>query len=122
MHNLATQTYQRTGQATANPRELEASLLLKAARQLQAAQDNWTGDAAALREALMFNRRLWTILSTSVTDTSNPLPAQIKQNIGNLAVFIFNHTVELGLVPAPERLNPLIQINKLIAEGLRGQA
>lgn len=122
MYNQAAQTYQRTSQTTANPRELEAGLLLKAARQLQALQDNWTDDKKALDSALTYNRRLWTIISTSATSKESPLPAAIKQNIANLSVFIFNHTVDTYATPAPERLTSLIQINCMIAEGLRGQA
>ncbi len=121
MYNRATQAYQQTEQATVAPRELEASLLLKAARQLQAVKDNWNDRSPELDQALSYNRRLWTILASSTTQADNPLPADIKQNIGNLAVFIFKHTFNVMDEPAPERLNSLIQINCLIAEGLRGR-
>lgn len=121
MHNRATQAYQQTEQATVAPRELEASLLLKAARQLQAAKDNWNDRSPELDHALSYNRRLWTILASSSTAADNPLPDNVKQNIGNLAVFIFKHTLSVIDEPAPERLSSLIQINCLIAEGLRGR-
>ncbi len=122
MHNLAAQTYQKTSLATVNPRELEASLLLKAARKLQAVKDGWSGGGQELSDALTFNRRLWTVLATSATHANNPLPRDVKQNIGNLAIFIFNHTLNVTNEPAPERLNSLIQINCMIAEGLRGKS
>ncbi|MCW2308310.1 flagellar biosynthesis regulator FlaF [Rhodobium gokarnense] len=122
MYNQATATYQKTTQSTANPRELEASLLLKAARKLQAVKESWTEDNSGLNEALDFNRRLWSILATSATAPESPLPREIKQNIGNLAVFIFRHTLSISRRSEPTRLNSLIQINKVMAEGLRGTA
>src|SRR5690606_41828548 len=94
MQNLATAAYQRTSQTTANPRELEAMLLMRAAAQLQAVQDDWNASSFEdIKEALTYNRRLWTVLVTSATEDSNPLPIELKQNIGSLGVFILRHTV-----------------------------
>jgi glutamate synthase (NADPH/NADH) large chain len=45
--------------------------------------------------------------------------AEIKQNIANLAIFIFKRTVELMIDKKPERLGVLININRQIAAGLR---
>ncbi|MFL5207653.1 MAG: flagellar biosynthesis regulator FlaF, partial [Microvirga sp.] len=55
-------------------------------------------------------------------DAANPLPAAIKQNVANLGIFIFNHTLAVMTQPAPERLAILIDINREIAAGLRGPA
>jgi flagellar protein FlaF len=121
MHNLASAAYQQTTQKTATPRELEATLLLKAAARLQAVKDDW-GDTKplSLDEALSYNRRLWTVLATSVTSNDNPMPAEIKQNLGSLGAFILKHTLDVMTHPSPERLTTLIQINRNIALGLRG--
>jgi flagellar biosynthesis activator protein FlaF len=108
-------------QATQSPRELEASVLLKAASRLQAVRDDWHGRRAELDEALTFNRKLWTILVTSVTDADNPLPQAIKNNIANLAIFVFERTMTVMTEPAPEKLGVLVTINREIAAGLRGQ-
>lgn len=121
MYNLATAAYQQTTQSTVNPRELEATLLLKAAARLQAVKDDWdTGGPVTLDEALSYNRRLWTILATSVTSQDNPLPLEVKQNLGSLGAFILKHTLEVMTDPKPERLTTLISINRNIAQGLRG--
>lgn len=120
MHNSqAAKAYQRTSQTTVNPRELEASLLLKAAARLQAAQDNWDPASQELDLAITYNRKLWTLLSASVTNPENPLPVQLKQNIGNLAVFIISRSMDLLIAPEAQKLNALISINRTIAEGLR---
>ncbi len=108
-------------QATQSPRELEASVLLKAASRLQAVRDDWHGRQGELDEALTFNRKLWTILVTSVTDADNPLPQAIKNNIANLAIFVFERTITVMAEPGPEKLGALVTINREIAAGLRSQ-
>jgi flagellar protein FlaF len=120
MYNQGAQVYQRTQQTTANPRELEASLLIKAAARLQSVRDDAGFSRTELDEAVTFNRKLWTILATSATRSDNPLPSEIKNNVANLAVFIFSHSMKVLSEPTPERISTLISINANIAAGLRG--
>ena len=121
MQQAAT-AYTKVAQATQSPRELEAAILMKAATRLQAIRDDWDGRRRELFEALTYNRKLWTILVSSTTEADNPLPVGIKQNVANLGIFIFNHTLAVMTQPAPERLAILIDINREIAAGLRGPA
>jgi flagellar protein FlaF len=104
------------------PRELEASLLLQAAARLQAVHDGWDESRGDLDAALLYNRKLWTVFLTSVTGENNPLPAEIRQNVANLGVFVLKHTLTLMTEPRRDRLNPLIDINRQIAAGLAGRA
>ena len=115
----AESTYSKMAQATQSPRELEASILLRAASRLQAIRDDWDGRRGDLAEALTYNRKLWTVLVSSVTEPGNPLPQPIRQNVANLGIFIFNHTIELMHAPSPQRLGVLININRELAAGLR---
>jgi flagellar protein FlaF len=115
----AASAYSKVAQATQSPRELEAAVLMKAASKLQAIRDDWTGKRPELFEALAYNRKLWTILVSSATEEGNSLPAAVKQNVANLGIFIFNHTLEVMMAPAPERLGILITINRELAAGLR---
>jgi|SRR4051794_28951126 flagellar biosynthesis activator protein FlaF len=121
MQQAAT-AYTKVAQATQSPRELEAAILMKAATRLQAIRDDWDGRRRELFEALTYNRKLWTVLVSSTTEADNPLPVGIKQNVANLGIFIFNHTLAVMTQPAPERLAILIDINREIAAGLRGPA
>jgi len=120
MHQAA-QAYSQTAQATINPRELEASLLVKAAAKIQKVKDQWPSTSTDLYEALYFNRKLWTILVTSATKEENPLPQQIKQNIANLAMFVFDRTVEIQIHPEADSLDILVTINREIAAGLQAR-
>ena len=61
------------------------------------------------------------MLVTGATRPENPLPDPIKQNMANLALFVFKHTVGVLAEPAPEKLNVLVTINREIAAGLRTQ-
>lgn len=121
MLHQAAAAYQKTRQATVDPRELEASLLLKAGARIQAVIDNWDNGRSDMNDALFYNRKLWTVFVSSVTADENPLPDAIKQNIANLGIFIFNQTVEVEIKPAKEKLQVLVSINRNLAEGLRGR-
>jgi flagellar protein FlaF len=117
----AAQAYQTIAKQTASPRDLEADLLLKAASRLQAIRDNWDDTKATLEEALLYNRKLWSIFLTSATGGDNPLPSDVRQNVANLGLFVMNHTVNVTADPKPEKLNTLININRELAAGLRGK-
>ena len=117
--SLAHNAYMRIQSQTQSPRELEATLLMKAAARLQGIKDNWDARQPDLDEALTYNRKLWTILFTSATSEDNPLPVEIKVSIAQLANFIFNHTLSMISDSRPERLGVLISINRDIAFGLR---
>jgi flagellar protein FlaF len=111
----------KSAQNTASPRELEASLLIKAATRLQGIADDWSARARDLDEALNYNRKLWTLLVSAIIAEDNPLPVEIKRNILGLANFIFNQTFRIAAAPAPEGLGILVNINRDIAAGLRGR-
>jgi flagellar protein FlaF len=117
----AAQAYARTSQTTASPREIEAQALLKAARQLQEVQANWTGPDQKMYKALLFNRRLWSIFLTAVEDNDNQNALEIRQNIANIGVFVIKQTIEMQMDPDPAKLTSLIDINCNIAAGLSGR-
>ena len=121
MQHYGAAAYQTTTKTVESSRDREAALLIKAAASIQAVRDNRLEDTEALKAALTFNRKLWTIFMTSVTRQDNLLSAPIRQNIVNLGIFILNETREILLDPvAPARLDALISINRQLAAGLRG--
>jgi flagellar protein FlaF len=113
--------YGKVANQTVNQRELEASLLLKAASRLQAVHDGWDGKKDELGDALLYNRRLWTIFMASVTQDDSPLPRPIRQDVANLGLFVFRHTLSLIADPRPEYLGCLVNINRQVAAGLQGR-
>ena len=120
----AAQTYKSVARQTSNPRELEASLLLQAAARLQSVHDEWDHDAvvqAKLSDALLYNRKLWSVFLTEMTDANNPMPRDLRQNVANIGLFVMNQTVSVMQDPKPEQLGSLININREIAAGLLGR-
>ena len=120
MHQAA-QAYARTSHTTASPREIEAQALLKAARQLQDVQANWAGPDKAMQNALLFNRRLWSIFMSDAINDANPLAVDVRQKIANIGIFVMKQTVDIQNNPAPEKLKSLIEINCNLAAGLSGR-
>lgn len=119
MHHSGAQAYQQVAKTVETPREREAALLMKAASMLQTIKDEWPEAEQRLHSALTFNRKLWTIFMTSATREDNPLPADTRQNIANLGIFVLSRTRELGFQPEARKLDALVQINRQIAAGLR---
>jgi flagellar protein FlaF len=117
----AAQTYGAVANKTANPRELEADLLLSAAARLQSIRDGWDSKSAELDAALLYNRKLWSIFVTSATSPENPLPVTTRQNVANLGLFVCKHTMQILADPRPESLGSLININRELAAGLLGR-
>jgi flagellar protein FlaF len=120
MRNAA-QVYGDVALQTSSLRDLEARLLLEAASRLQVAQDTWGMNPRDFDGALQHNRKLWTLLVTNVTSNDNPLPAQIRQNVANLGLFVLKQTITIMANPKPETLGGLININRELAAGLLGR-
>ena len=121
MH-YASNAYAKAAIETASPRELEANLLLQAAAKLQAVHDSWRDKPPGLQDALLYNRRLWTVFLDAVTSEGNRLPAAVRENIRRLGVFVMGETFSLMTNPKPDHLTSIIKINRGIAAGLRGKS
>jgi flagellar protein FlaF len=118
----AAQTYKNVARQTSNPRELEASLLLQAAARLQSVHDAWDHNRSQLDDALRYNRKLWSVFLSEMTDAAHPMPKVLRENVANIGLFVMNHTVKVMSDPHPQLLGSLININREIAAGLLGRA
>lgn len=106
-----------------NEAELEIRALINTASALNSVKENWENKSKEdLSKALDKNRRLWSILASAMQEEDCPQPLEIKQNILNLANFIFKRTTEIIAKPEPQKLDILININMNIARGLSGNA
>lgn len=115
--------YQSIEKDSLSGRDLEASALANAASKLAAVQQSWDADGHGerLMEALRFNQHLWTLFQTELAADSNPIPAEIKQNLLSLSAFVDKRTFEIMSFPEPSKLDILININNNIAAGLRSE-
>ena len=122
MSSAAAQAYARVANTTASPREIEAKALLMAANKLQAVMNNADATFEQASEALMFNRKLWSIFLSEAQRDENPNSLDVRQNIANLGIFVLSHTAALQISPQRNHFKPLIEINRNIAAGLGGRA
>ena len=118
----AAKAYSRVATTTAAPREIEAQALLKAANKLQDVLNNADDTGDRTRDALMFNRKLWSIFMSEALRDENPQPLEVRQKIANIGVFVLTQTAALQLNPQPEHFKSLIEINRNLAAGLSGRA
>lgn len=105
-----------------NPAEIETNALIKTASELDFIRTNWDSNKKSLEYALEKNRRLWVLLSSSMVEEDCKQPDAIKNNITNLAMYIFQKTVDILVNPQPQSLKILIDINMNIAQGLAGKS
>jgi flagellar biosynthesis activator protein FlaF len=122
MSSSAANAYARVASTTASPRDIEAQTLLKAANKLQEAINNANPRSEQTSQALLYNRKLWTIFLSEAMREGNPQPLDVRQKIANIAVFVLSQTSALQLSPQFDHFQPLIEINRNIAAGLCGRA
>ncbi|MFA5082610.1 MAG: flagellar biosynthesis regulator FlaF [Hydrogenophilaceae bacterium] len=117
------EAYQSVEKATLSGRELEASVLIRAAVRLSEVKQLWgqVGYEELLDEALRYNQRLWTLFQAELTEAENPLPTEIKNNLLSLSAFVDKRSFDMLAYPELGKLDILIAINQNIAAGLRGE-
>lgn len=113
--------YQDVEKNALEGRELEASVLLRAAAMLANVKNCWdSADRdALLDEALRFNQRLWGLFQVEVSSPENPLPPELKANLVALSMYVDKRIFETMAYPAADKLDILIKINQNIAAGLK---
>ncbi|MBQ9235741.1 MAG: flagellar biosynthesis regulator FlaF [Alphaproteobacteria bacterium] len=115
-------SYKQTETAGMDEKEMEIRALVKSSAALNQLKENWEERRKELPQVLEKNRRLWVFLASGARDEACPHNLTVRQNIINLANFIFKRTYEVLSHPSPEKLEVLININMQIANGLSGKA
>lgn len=118
----ALDAYQAVEKTTLSGRELEASVLMRAALLLADVQSHWDAPDRdeRLDHALRHNQRLWTLFQAELAAPDHPMPMELRQDLLTLSAFIDKHSFDVMAFPEPGKLDVLISINKNIAAGLRG--
>lgn len=114
------EAYREVQKNTMSGRELEASVLIKAAHKLKHCRDNWNGSdiTERLDEALKYNQKLWSFFQAELSRPDHPLPKRLREDLLSLSLFIDKRIFEIMVSPSPEKLDILININLNIAAGL----
>jgi flagellar biosynthesis activator protein FlaF len=116
---MTLKAYQNTQRITENPRETEYRLFGQVTGALLSAKrDGQTG--GPLAEAVDWNRKIWRTLAADCLDDRNQLPEGVRANIVSLSLFVTRYSKEV--VRKGVSLDPLIEINRSIMQGLQGAA
>ena len=123
MPGLGFKAYEKTLKTTTlSGRNLEATVLTKAARLLIVCKEKWNeeGHFKRLDDALTYNQKIWTIFQDELAKEDHPMPAELRRNILKLSLMIDKRIIDVMSDPSAEKLELIININNNIAAGLRG--
>ena len=116
---MSLQAYQRAAEQAEGPKQTEYRLFGLVTRALMDAAQADAADLKGRMKALHWNRRLWTTLATDCASPDNRLPIQLRANIISLSIWVDKHTSQV--MQKQQAIQPLIDINRIIMQGLSGQ-
>ena len=116
---MTLKAYQDTQRVTEDPRSTEYRLFGQVTGALITAQRAGTR-GGALAEALDWNRTLWRTLAADCMDDRNSLTNEVRAQIVSLSLWVTKYSKQVTREDAP--LDPLIEVNRTIMQGLQGNA
>jgi len=120
----ASQIYEALHTDSMEGRDLEASLLSRAARKLTRCAQTWEDEPQSrqyrekLDEALLFNQKLWTLLQVELSDPGHALPETLRVNLLRLSHYVDQAIFRLYSGGKLSDLRSLARINEELAMGL----
>jgi len=111
--------YRRAQKTTAHPRDAEYQAFSEATRRLLAVAKEGREDLKQLIEAVHLNRSLWSALATDCADAHNQLPSETRALIISLARWVSLYSSDV--MRKKEDVGPLIDVNRIIMDGLSGK-
>lgn len=116
---MSLQAYERAQNTTQSPKQVEYRLFGQVTGALIDAKDGGERDKVFF-EAIDWNRRLWSTLSTDCGARGNKLPDQLRAQIVSLAIWVGKYSSKVALGRGD--IQDLIDVNKTIMEGLAPQS
>jgi len=116
---MSLQAYQQVSARSESPRELEYRLFGQVTRALMDAATLPDSEVGKRMDALDWNRRLWATLATDCADDRNNLPGPLRASMISLSIWVAKHTSLV--MRREETVEPLIEINRIIMQGLAQQ-
>ena len=116
---MSIQAYQRAATRAENPREIEYRVFGIVTAALVKAREAGRADIGALANAIHENRRLWSVFANDCAQPSNALAPPVRARIISLSLFVDRHSSAVMREGAD--IEPLIDVNRSIMEGLAGR-
>ena len=117
---MSLQAYQQAATRAESPRDLEYRLFAQVTRALMDASRLDRTEFGARMDALDWNRRLWSTLATDCGQPGNAMSPHLRASIISLSIWVGKHTSLV--IRGREDFEPLIEINRMIMQGLSGGA
>ena len=117
---MSLQAYQRTATSAESPRETEYRLFAQVTLALMDAAKCDPTDIGGRINALDWNRRVWNVLGADCSHPDNGLPPELRASIISLSIWVAKHTS--AVIRRQEEIQPLIDVNRMIMQGLSGGA
>ena len=114
---MTLKNYQNVQRAVEDPRATEYRLFGQVTGALIDAKTA-NAQGAPLVEAVDWNKRLWRTLAADCMDDRNTLTQDVRAKIVSLSLWVSKYSRSVTREKAP--LDPLIQINRTIMQGLQG--
>ncbi|HEV2650160.1 MAG TPA: flagellar biosynthesis regulator FlaF [Rhizomicrobium sp.] len=116
---MTLKAYQNAQTVTENPRATEYRLFGQVTGALIDAQKPEIGPGERA-EAIDWNRKLWRTLAADCMDDRNLLSSDVRAKIVSLSLWVTRYSKQVTRSGAP--IDPLIQVNRTIMQGLQGAA
>ena len=116
---MSLQAYQQASARAESPREAEYRLFGQVTRALMAAAAMDPADLRGRVDALDWNRRLWSALGSDCAADGNGLPDGLRASIISLSIWVGKHTS--AVIRREEEIEPLIEVNRMVMQGLGGE-
>lgn len=111
--------YQTAQRRVETPREIEYRLFGQVTHALMEAEKLPYSEAVKRMDAIDWNRRVWSFMAGDCISTDNSLPEQLRASIVSLSLWVGRYSSEVMQRNAD--IEPLIDINRTIMQGLAGQ-
>jgi flagellar protein FlaF len=116
---MTVKAYHNAQRVAEDPRSTEYRLFGKITGALIEAQKS-RAKLGPLVEVLDWNKQLWRTLANDCLDDRNRLPKDVRAQIVSLSLWVVKYSKTVAREGAP--LDPLIQVNRTIMQGLQDAA
>ncbi len=116
---MSLKAYQATQRIAEDPRQTEYRLFGQVTGALIDAKTTGV-KGGPLAETLDWNRRLWRTLASDCMDDRNQLSREVRAQIISLSMWVSKYSKQVTREGAS--IDPLIEINRTIMQGLQGAA
>lgn len=112
---MSLEAYRRAQSISESPRDTEYRLFAEVTRALMEAGEREARDQKFF-EALDWNRRLWSTLSSDCATSGNKLPKPLRAQIISIGLWVSKYSSQVALGRAD--MDALVDVNRTIMEGL----